>query len=1168
MLRRAWYVVLVCAVIGASLVTNGLRPKGPVPRVVVDSCGIDKVTLALEVCPTSDAQEILRALSPEDRVRLRHQTLADFALIATYAGLWAATGLAIHPAVAVTVGAAAAADVVENVGLIGGLSHPGAVWLIRWAGLTKWALLGLVFLAFSFLFWPDSMTGRWGAFLFAATTLAYGVAGLAYLAGPFAPHFVQWAVTPLVIAVLLQLLVHLTAHGELQALHARRYPRPQPADSLTLADVLREEYARLHGGPLIDPPGRTGLDAVYEATHNLPEKRAALCFSGGGIRSATFALGVMQGLARANLLSSFHYLSTVSGGGYIGGWLTAWLHHSGNDVAAVSAQLAAIDPAEKLAPWPDPISHLRQYSNYLTPRVGIFSADTWTLFGIILRNLILLWVVAVPLLAAILMLPRVYLAAITAASTGMGQLPEWMLLVLGTFALACAVAYIGASIPASTRAQRGQGRFLALCLAPMLVAVVCLTVYWAWSPTWDALRFVIFAVVVHLLAWIGYTGWLWTRWGHPTLSTGSSWRRIGGAVAEPVIVIIVGAAAGYLASFAAGLLFPGPDLDGFTLLYAAVAPAVFIGAFLLAATLLVGLLSRWTEDDDREWWGRAGAWMLVAGAAWLILNAVVLFGPVLLSRPVLTSALGAVGGVSGLFTLVRGWSARTPAVTTTSGPARVSVLDRLVMPAAAAAFLIVLLLLLSTATTGVLRALLRRVDPHAAMIFTRQWPPVPDGPFDHVTVVLNSPLALVIASGVVLALLGIGAALLINTNQFSLHAMYRARLIRAYLGASNLHRAEHRFTGFDEKDNLSMHELWPNPPAAPANAPVRDRLFHVVNLALNLVHGDQLAWQERKAHSFTVSPLHAGSLAVEDGVGRYRRTGPRPVTGFDRYGGRKGISLGTAMTISGAAASPNMGYHSSPLVTFLLTFFNVRLGWWLGNPGPAGAGTFYRASPRVTVRPVVAEAFGLTGRTSPYVYLSDGGHFDNLGLYEMVVRRCHFIVVSDATADDACMLSDLGGAIRKIRVDLGIPIEFPRGLSIFPRTADAATRARGVYWAVGHIRYSVVDPPPLPDLPAAPRTADAEHAARAARDGWLLYLKPAFYGGEPADVYQYAMANAAFPHESTLDQFFSESQFESYRMLGLHAVARLCEGWTPGGSIADLIRHANTPRGPARAYEG
>src|SRR5262249_26330376 len=336
--------------------------------------------------------------------------------------------------------------------------------------------------------------------------------------------------------------------------------------------------------------------------------------------------------------------------------------------------------------------------------------------------------------------------------------------------------------------------------------------------------------------------------------------------------------------------------------------------------------------------------------------------------------------------------------------------------------------------------------------------------------------------------------------------------------------------------------------------------FHVVNLALNLVQGDRLAWQERKAHSFTVTPLHAGSVAAAEGGG-YRLIRPPGGNPRRRYGGAHGISPRTAMTISGAAASPNMGYHSSPLVTFLMTLFNARLGWWLGNPGPEGADTYYLSSPRFAVSPILAEAFGLTSRTAPYVYLSDGGHFENLGLYEMVLRRCHFIVVSDAGCDDKCQFNDLGGATRKIRADFGIPIDFPRGIAIYSRSADAALRAKGLYWALGRIRYSEVDPP------APHADPEAARAAVEARDGWLLYIKAAFYGTEPPDVFEYAMADPLFPHEPTVDQFFSESQFESYRMLGLHAVRKLQEGWT-GTTFAGLVQHANRPSMAARPSSG
>jgi hypothetical protein len=288
-----------------------------------------------------------------------------------------------------------------------------------------------------------------------------------------------------------------------------------------------------------------------------------------------------------------------------------------------------------------------------------------------------------------------------------------------------------------------------------------------------------------------------------------------------------------------------------------------------------------------------------------------------------------------------------------------------------------------------------------------------------------------------------------------------------------------------------------------------ERPFHVINIALNLVGGRNLAWQQRKAESFTATPLHAGSHRIG-----YRRS--------ELYGGTKGpdggngMSLGTALTISGAAASPNSGYHSSPLATFLMALFNVRLGGWLGNPGKRGERTFRKRGPRFAVRPLLEETFGLTTNKKPYVFLSDGGHFENLGLYEMVLRRCRIIVVSDAGCDPKCELEDLGNAIRKIRIDLGVPIEFAEGFHIYGRGNQ-----KGQRWAIGTIRYSAVD-----------------NGKSQEQDGVLIYIKPCFYsdGKEPIDVFNYATASITFPHETTADQWFSESQFESYRMLGCHTV--------------------------------
>jgi hypothetical protein len=219
-----------------------------------------------------------------------------------------------------------------------------------------------------------------------------------------------------------------------------------------------------------------------------------------------------------------------------------------------------------------------------------------------------------------------------------------------------------------------------------------------------------------------------------------------------------------------------------------------------------------------------------------------------------------------------------------------------------------------------------------------------------------------------------------------------------------------------------------------------------------------------------------------------------------------------------------MGYNSSAPLAFLLTLFNVRLGWWLGNPGPHGGGglaTYTKDSPRLALRPLVAEMTGNTNDTFPYVYLSDGGHFENLGLYEMVMRRRRFIIVSDVGCDLDFKFDDLGNAIRKIRIDFGVPIDMGPVMKVYPR---GGKEKDGKYCAVGRIRYTCVD------------------RGEGVEDGRLLYIKPSFYENEPRDVYNYGMANDAFPHESTADQWFSESQFESYRMLGSHVLDEICSG--------------------------
>ncbi len=872
--------------------------------------------------------------------------------------------------------------------------------------------------------------------------------------------------------------------------------------SLRLHEVLEAEFAQLHGRPALPPGGPSDpgerLRAVWAAVHALEEKQAALCISGGGIRSATFGLGILHGLARCGLLDRFHYLSTVSGGGYIGAWLTAWIHHRKDGLAGISAELAQPRSEARPNPEPEEIQNLRSYSNYLSPRLGLLSADSWTLAGTYLRNLLLNWMVIIPLLAAALTIPWIYTAVLMMNPPPYSFLPLW----LGGGCVSVGVAYMGWNLPCGQNARWSQKRFLIFCLIPLLLASVLMTIFWAWFSyygrqlielklfglgephTW--VPFLYFGIVIHLVSYL------------TSLLPSHGFR-----VMEFIGVLVSGAFGGLLLWLAATQLFPQPLWNAE--LFTCCGVPLFMALFFLAIMIFAGISSRWTDDQDREWWGRATGWLIAVAVGWAAISGLVVFGPFLLSKSISAVATLVTGGAAGVLAVLAGRSGAIPA--SPKQGEKAGPVARILAKAASFAaviFVAVLLILIARGTTAAMKFIGTHRD------FTWKLESVShvlNEAVEHINVILYTPWPIVLLFGGALAAAGLGMAFIINPNKFSLHAMYRDRLIRAYLGASNPNRAPNPFTGFDERDNLKMADLWK-----------RDRfqgkLLPVINIALNLVGGSKLAWQERKAESFTVTPLHCGA----SGVG-YRRTGGAE---GQRYGGDCGISLGTAVTVSGAAASPNMGYHSSPIVTFILTLLNVRLGAWLGNPGPPGNKTFQLGYPRFSVGPMIAEAFGLTNNCSPYVYLSDGGHFENLGLYEMVLRRCHYIVVSDAGEDPLCSFADLGGAVRKIRIDFGISIDF-EDIAIYPRGDEEARNSAGRNCAIGRIRYSEVDGP-------------------AAPDGVLIYIKPACYGNEPRDIYEYFKSNQSFPHESTKDQFFTESQFESYRMLGVHTMERLCDG--------------------------
>jgi hypothetical protein len=202
-----------------------------------------------------------------------------------------------------------------------------------------------------------------------------------------------------------------------------------------------------------------------------------------------------------------------------------------------------------------------------------------------------------------------------------------------------------------------------------------------------------------------------------------------------------------------------------------------------------------------------------------------------------------------------------------------------------------------------------------------------------------------------------------------------------------------------------------------------------------------------------------------------------------------------------------MGYHTSAVVAFLLTLFNVRLGWWFPSPALQASRS---ASPWFSLRYLLKELFGGADDTSNFLMISDGGHFENLGAYELVRRKCRVIVISDAECDPDLHFSSLGSLIRMCEVDLGARIDLD--LKELRLRGDASWSQQN--FAVGRIVYE--------DAP----------------EGVLIYLKASLTGSEDSAVLQYKASHPAFPHESTGDQFYGEDQFESYRRLGRQVADR------------------------------
>ena len=798
------------------------------------------------------------------------------------------------------------------------------------------------------------------------------------------------------------------------------------------------------------PPG----DGQPRAPAPSQRPLCGLALSGGGIRSSTFNLGVLQGLRQLGVLGAFDYLATVSGGGYIGGFWTAWRHYE-TERSAKPEDPKPEDPKASEEPPLFPrskrqgsrgmqlreVRHLREFSNFLSPRLGLLSLDTGRLVVALLSALLPSLLAALSLIVLVLLgwVGFANLLLVGGLDPRPAELPRappafsygLLLLLTGGWLLCGEWSFFRREKQVRQLRQgqsdKGPGSFGHYVLILLLTMIPVLGL-WGWlahpsEGLWPLYAF---------------------RWDEQrTLFT-------------PVVVWLGG-----------------------------------IGVLVLGRCLL----SRWMPDQlvrtrmaavDRLISG-----LLLLAVLWSIVSSFWLAAQ--LARPMYEAfaGTGLVGLIMVLVTVFArvqqlfGRQASKPVTPTRLSRAK-SLLPQVL------AYVILAL------TTLGLVLLIQAAHEH-------HW----------------------------LGWLGVGAGattlftlLFFDPNQVGLHAFYRSRIARTFIGAA--HDQAPGQTENHEKDDIPLDQL------KHQNGPL-----HLICCAANdLQPVDPMANLYRGADSAVLSRVGFSVGRESESWESIRETHGRVPT------------LASAMTASGAAINSHMGSISmrlGPAVTFLMTALNLRLGLWWSHPHTPKP-WLRTTKPLLVGLPFYAELFSLSRVKGREVLLSDGGHFENLALYELVRRRCQFILVSDCGMDMDTAFDDFANAVRRVREDFTVEIR----VDLSPLRAGPNGLSRQTVVA-GEIEY--------PD----------------GNTGVLLLIKPTLQGDEPPDITQYKTRNMAFPHESTGDQFYDEAQWEAYRRLGEHAAftafrnVRMEEAVREPHEVAQLFARARydwlpTPAGYEKRY--
>ncbi|WP_160326814.1 patatin-like phospholipase family protein [Pseudomonas citronellolis] len=770
-----------------------------------------------------------------------------------------------------------------------------------------------------------------------------------------------------------------------------------------------------------------------------------LALSGGGVRSATFNFGLLRALAKNHVLKRFDYLSTVSGGGYVGAMLGR-LYGPAQGAREVENGLAADD---SLLLW-----WLRNNGRYLAPAGGrdLLMAGASMLRGFMATQLeigILLLCIGM-----FTVLPHVLLALLGTPPVFLGNLWSLWFLVVPLLLLA-AGALCWAYWFSRDRQDHALRDLLSVLLA--LLAALALAVQGLWPQLQSDIelgpRLLAYAVLVGALL-IAPLGWLLRlplRACPPEqqrlrLTHWLGWVLLGGAG-----VLLLGVCEAVTWHLVVRLRESG----NFTLISSSVLGSTGLAVVLLRA-LLPTLLERLRQQGLPNAYG---------------------------------SQLANLLGLALLAFLLLAWLTLLQAFLYLGG--------NLLSPGAA-------------------------MQPWLPLLY---W-------------------ALVLAA--LGFYIGISGANLTQLNLASLHYFYRSRLARTYVAVANHGGPEARFPASllvpAERQLIegieSLREILPGDDVALADYQPHayGGPLHLINCCINQTLDDRTHSYnaDRKGVALTVS-----ALGVETGT-----HGPRPPQGMERS------SLAQWATISGAALSTGMGSRTSAGLAALVFMTGLRLGFWLPNPTRAAeTGWRARLAKYLATRAEMLAQF--PGLRAPFWYLSDGGHFDNSGVYALLKREVDLIVASDCGADPRYLFEDLENLVRKAKIDYDADIEFIDPDSLARVSAgDARTLLFGT--------PESISPDCGREYLLLARITYASH-----RRGTLLVVKPHRCDSPllelPFDLVGYADRNPAFPQQGTDDQFFDESQWEAYHQLGLALGSVLSRdflqrlpGWADLASIVTL----------------